>query len=135
MPLAIDPVCGMTVDPATAKASVEHAGTTYYFCCAGCATKFRISPDQYLKPRSTAPVLITLGAPKLAAALAPAHQTPVAVSASTQESAAPAYISPMCPKVREPKPGPCPTCGMALDPETPVALTKTEYTCPMHPEI
>ena len=41
----------------------------------------------------------------------------------------------MCPEVREPKPGPCPTCGMALDPETPVVPTKTEYTCPMHPQI
>jgi Cu+-exporting ATPase len=41
----------------------------------------------------------------------------------------------MCPEVREPEPGPCPTCGMALDPETPVALTKTDYTCPMHPQI
>ena len=136
MPLAIDPVCGMTVDPATAKASVEHAGTTYYFCCAGCATKFRISPDQYLKPRSTAPVLITLGAPKLAASPMQVHPTPAPISASPKNSApAPAYVCPMCPEVREPKPGPCPTCGMALDPETPVALTKTEYTCPMHPEI
>src|SRR5947199_4448503 len=41
----------------------------------------------------------------------------------------------MCAEVREPKPGPCPTCGMALERETPVAPTRTEYTCPMHPEI
>ncbi|PYV50301.1 MAG: hypothetical protein DMG92_08300 [Acidobacteria bacterium] len=37
--LAKDPVCGMTVDPATAKAKAEHARQTYYFCCTGCAQK------------------------------------------------------------------------------------------------
>jgi P-type Cu+ transporter len=127
-----DPVCGMTVDAATAKASAEHAGTTYYFCCAGCATKFRANPDQYLKPKPAGPVLITLGTPKSAAP--PAHPMPSAVSVSSEQST-PAYVCPMCPEVREPKPGPCPSCGMALDPETPVSRTKTEYTCPMHPEI
>ena len=40
------------------------------------------------------------------------------------------------PEVREDKPGPCPKCGMALEPEAPAApLVKTEYVCPMHPEI
>jgi Cu+-exporting ATPase len=42
----------------------------------------------------------------------------------------------MCPEVRQIGPGPCPKCGMALDPESPTAMpTKTEFTCPMHPEI
>jgi P-type Cu+ transporter len=134
---AIDPVCGMTVDPATAKASAEHAGTTYYFCCLGCAAKFRADPDQYLKPKAAAPVLITIGAPKPVASSVLVHPTSasVGISASPAQPAAPAYVCPMCPEVREPKPGPCPTCGMALDPETPVARTKTKYTCPMHPEI
>ncbi len=36
----IDPVCGMTVDPHTAKHRHEHKGHTYYFCSAGCRTKF-----------------------------------------------------------------------------------------------
>jgi len=40
----------------------------------------------------------------------------------------------MCPEVRQKGPGPCPKCGMALEPESPIAA-KTEYTCPMHPEI
>src|ERR1700687_5080687 len=81
----IDPVCGMTVDPATAKATAEHAGTTYYFCCGGCAQKFRTAPDQYLKPRSTGPVLVTLGAPR-AAAPVPALPTSVAAPASEIKS-------------------------------------------------
>ncbi len=46
-----------------------------------------------------------------------------------------AYVCPMCPGVRENKPGACPSCGMALEPDLPVASMRTEYTCPMHPEI
>jgi Cu+-exporting ATPase len=132
MALAMDPVCGMTVDPATAKATAEHAGTGYYFCCAGCATKFRANPDQYLKPKPAGPGLVTLGAPKPAAIVTP--KTPDSLAAK-ETTSAPAYVCPMCPEVRQSKPGPCPSCGMALEPETPVALTKTDYTCPMHPQI
>ena len=44
-----DPVCGMTVDPARAAATHEHAGKTYYFCCRGCQEKFRAEPAKYLK--------------------------------------------------------------------------------------
>ena len=132
--LAKDPVCGMTVDPATAKARAEHAGQTYYFCCSGCAEKFQSNPNEYLKPKSPKPTLVTLGGlattqPK------PAVQTSAdETSHADQKSAAP-YVCPMCPEVRESKPGPCPSCGMALEPEFPTALTKTEYTCPMHPQI
>src|SRR3954464_6037774 len=61
--LAKDPVCGMTVDPAKAKATGEHDGQKYYFCCAGCAQKFQSDPEAYLKPR---PMLVTIGAPPTA---------------------------------------------------------------------
>ena len=130
MASTIDPVCGMTVDPATAKAKFDHNGATYYFCCNGCAQKFEASPGQYLRPKQ--PQFVTLGASKpamrsVAIASTPKHEA--------QASGSPAYVCPMCPEVREPKPGPCPSCGMALEPEIPVAQTKTEYTCPMHPEI
>ena len=46
--LAKDPVCGMSVDPATAAATSEYSGTTYYFCNPGCAAKFEQNPTQYL---------------------------------------------------------------------------------------
>src|SRR3546814_12518580 len=48
---ALDPVCGMTVDPATAKYRQDYRGTTYYFCSARCLEKFRAAPEDYLKPR------------------------------------------------------------------------------------
>jgi Cu+-exporting ATPase len=123
-----DPVCGMSVDPAKAKASAEHGGQTYYFCCSGCAQKFQSNPDEYLKPKS--PALVTLGGMATTKPKAAAEQT-----STHDHKPATAYVCPMCPEVRESKPGPCPSCGMALEPEFPEALTKTEYTCPMHPEI
>src|SRR5262245_34891477 len=42
-----DPVCGMTVEPATAAGSEEYRGRTYYFCSAHCLSKFRAAPDRY----------------------------------------------------------------------------------------
>ena len=44
----IDPVCGMSVDPASAAASAEHGGTTYYFCAPGCQKAFLKDPSQYV---------------------------------------------------------------------------------------
>lgn len=44
----IDPVCGMSVDPATAAASAEHEGVTYYFCAKGCQKAFLADPAQYV---------------------------------------------------------------------------------------
>src|SRR6478609_9105291 len=44
----LDPVCGMTVDPATSKHRFEHHGKTFHFCSAGCRTKFAADPEKYL---------------------------------------------------------------------------------------
>jgi P-type Cu+ transporter len=46
-PQVTDPVCGMSVDPATAATSVEHEGHTYYFCGKGCAKSFNADPGKY----------------------------------------------------------------------------------------
>jgi Cu+-exporting ATPase len=115
-----DPVCGMNVNPATAKHIHDHAGKNFYFCCAPCVEKFKADPAKYLTAHTRPFGLVTLGAAKLP-------------QASHAENTA--YVCPMCPEVREKKPGACPSCGMALEPEVPVASTRTEYTCPMHPEI
>ena len=52
--MAVDPVCGMQVDPATAAHSHEHAGTRYYFCAAGCLQIFKADPKRFLE-KKTAP--------------------------------------------------------------------------------
>src|ERR1700728_430161 len=118
-----DPVCGMNVNPATAKHVHDHGGRNYYFCCTPCMDKFKADPAKYMDGSAPArpQVLVTLGA---------SMQTLPRTTALGV-----AYVCPMCPEVRAGKPGPCPSCGMALEPEVPVASTRTEYTCPMHPEI
>jgi len=95
-PAAKDPVCGMTVDPATARHRTEHAGRTYYFCSAGCRAKFESDPAKYLNP-----------------APAPAASAPAGTI----------YTCPMHPEVRQVGPGSCPICGMALEPEVATAET------------
>jgi Cu+-exporting ATPase len=120
-----DPVCGMDVDPATARHHLDHAGKTYYFCCSGCQEKFRDDPDRYLNPKPSAN-LVQLGAS------APSKSEPAPTSPPASDRH---YVCPMCAEVRQPGPGPCPSCGMALEPESIAPISKIEYTCPMHPEI
>ncbi len=129
---AKDPVCGMDVDPATAKHRWEHAGKTYYFCCGGCLEKFRSTPDRFLRPQIS-PGLVQLGSPQpRAPQSAPAAPTETKPATARDQRI---YVCPMCPEVRQVGPGPCPSCGMALEPESPLPISKIEYTCPMHPEI
>jgi Cu+-exporting ATPase len=85
---AIDPVCGMHVDPHTAKHRAEYHGHPYYFCSAGCRTRFAADPQKYLGARTPEPVV---------------------------EGAI--YTCPMHPEIRQEGPGACPICGMALEPE------------------
>jgi Cu+-exporting ATPase len=130
-----DPVCGMTVDPSAAKHTVEHDGHTYYFCCGHCAEKFRASPDLYLNLKAGSKVMPSAPAPAGLVTLKPAAPVVTLKPAGKPALAESAYVCPMCPEVREFKPGPCPKCGMALEPESPLPAMRVEYTCPMHPEI
>jgi Cu+-exporting ATPase len=91
-PKARDPVCGMSVDPATAKHRTDHAGETHYFCSAGCRTKFDADPARYLTPEGNKP------------------KAPEAPPGAI-------YTCPMHPEIRQEGPGACPICGMALEPE------------------
>ena len=45
-----DPVCGMSVDPTTAKHRAQYQGATYYFCSENCQTKFMAYPGKYVGP-------------------------------------------------------------------------------------
>jgi Cu+-exporting ATPase len=115
-----DPVCGMTVDPASAKHSFEHEGRVHYFCSAGCRQKFANEPDKYLGDE--------------AHGHEHGHGHP---HHEVEPSGAKPYYCPMCEGVEDDDAGECPKCGMALErvPGAPATRTKTEWTCPMHPEI
>ena len=86
---AIDPVCGMKVDPATARHRFSHAGTDHFFCSARCRDRFEAEPEKFLQPEKPQPT-------------APAGSI---------------FTCPMHPEVRQVGPGDCPICGMALEPE------------------
>jgi Cu+-exporting ATPase len=96
-----DPVCGMKVDPAKAAATLTHNGHDYFFCGKGCAAKFAADPDRYLHPQPT----------------------------NTPMPAGTKYTCPMDPEIVRDAPGPCPICGMALEPMTPTLdATNPELT-------
>ena len=88
-----DPVCGMTVNAETTPHQASYQGQTYYFCSAGCRTKFVADPQRYLDKRSAAP----------------------------SQPAAAIYTCPMHPEIRQAGPGACPICGMALEAARPAA--------------
>jgi Cu+-exporting ATPase len=125
-----DPVCNMDVDPATARGLAEYKGRTYYFCSPGCVKRFNADPDKYLAPKPPKPELPKSQMVQIGGTIAtPAAPTAKPAQEPSARKGTVTYVCPMDPEVRENKPGACPKCGMALDPET------VEYTCPMHPEI
>jgi len=131
---AVDPVCGMNVDPASAKFKTQHDGRDYFFCCAGCLTKFQADPTKVLSapPKAMGSRLVSLGVMQ---GEAPLRAKTATGTDGAGKSGARVYVCPMCSVVRQEGPGPCPKCGMALEPESVVTATRTEWTCPMHPEI
>jgi Cu+-exporting ATPase len=133
----------MTVDPARARATIEHAGNTYYFCSPGCKTKFSADPAKYLLPKTLTGISPMLAKP---IQIVPASAKTISISQPIEKiatapvaawkNASNEYICPMDPEVHQQGPGDCPKCGMALEPAVAaLPATKTEYTCPMHPEI
>ena len=89
-PFAIDPVCGMKVDPKAPKGGrFSYKGTEYVFCSQRCHDRFEVEPEKFLAPKQPEP------------------------------EAAPGtiYTCPMHPEVRQIGPGSCPKCGMALEPD------------------
>ncbi len=97
----LDPVCGMKVDPAGAHWSGVFESRTYYFCCDGCRDMFAADPAKYLN----AP-------PKPARQATPHHPRPHAGGVASASG----YTCPMHPEIVRDTPGPCPICGMALEP-------------------
>ena len=87
--VAIDPVCGMSVNRQTAKHRLEYRSREYSFCGARCRERFAAEPEKFLQPKAPEPD-------------APAGTI---------------YTCPMHPEVRHVGPGDCPICGMALEPE------------------
>jgi len=111
-----DPVCGMMVEPAKAAGQHEYKGTVYHFCNPSCLARFKAEPEKFLAPglRPTGmggKGLVRLGGPRLAVLPSQAAVVP-------RPALAVRYLCPMCAGVVSDRPGACPKCGMALEPET-----------------
>jgi Cu+-exporting ATPase len=120
MNIHIDPICGMTVDPAAAAGKFEYEGREYYFCSAHCLRKFSASPQAYLnRAQSVAQSVAQMAAHG-------SSQSPVQISPKSHAAHSPApkpqpgrkYTCPMHPEIVRDGPGSCPICGMALEPLT-----------------
>ena len=131
--MAIDPVCGMTVDEQVAAGSAQYETTTYYFCSTHCLRKFEANPRSFLPPETRVPIPSALPCASRVHAK-PSDGSNPAPSAPVVQHAI--YICPMDPEVRQEGPGACPICGMALEPEISLAaVASVHYVCPMHPQI
>ena len=127
-----DPVCGMTVTPGKARGgSATYGGRELWFCGPKCREKFVADPEKYPAPA---------GAGGTAPPPAPAPHVHPTAAAPPRPAAAPQigdatllHTCPMHPEIRQPGPGDCPDCGMALEPALPIE--RTEYVCPMHPDV
>ncbi len=110
---AVDPVCGMQVDPATAAAKTTFKGQTYYFCCTPCLKKFEANPEHYLARSGSEqhPAATQSTASSSSTGFQPVPTVPHRLEACATYTE---YFCPMCPGVHSDRPGPCPICGMAL---------------------
>ncbi|HJU29341.1 MAG TPA: heavy metal-binding domain-containing protein, partial [Candidatus Binataceae bacterium] len=97
------------MDAATARWRHDYGGRTHYFCCDTCMNMFAADPAKYLAAAS--------------------ESNPPRIQSAT------AYACPMDPEVHAAAAGPCPVCGMALQPVADFAPAEAEYVCPMHPEV
>ena len=136
--MAIDPICGMEVDEATAL-SVEQAGVTFYFCSEHCRAKWLEDPEATHAGREQQDEG-GQGAGKACChhgAGRGAHDTARDSESTHPSSTTPApgtrplppealYTCPMHPEVRQDHPGPCPKCGMALEPISAPTATDEE---------
>ncbi|MCE4054707.1 heavy metal translocating P-type ATPase [Pseudomonas sp. Au-Pse12] len=94
-----DPVCGMAVTPPS-PFDETYEGKAYQFCSFKCQEKFRIDPERYAQHKTRSPHA--------------SHPDPSLTTQSGRE-----FTCPMHPEIREPGPGICPKCGMALEPVMP----------------
>ncbi|HEX6093064.1 MAG TPA: heavy metal translocating P-type ATPase [Dongiaceae bacterium] len=99
----IDPVCGMTVDPAATPHHHHHDGRDYHFCSASCVKRFSADPLKFLQPETGA---------ANGHGMHHGHGEPAASPVASDAI----YTCPMHPEIRQIGPGSCPICGMALEP-------------------
>src|SRR3954463_14944469 len=115
--MALDPVCGMTVDPSKAAGAFDYKGTKYYFCSKHCLQSFGTDPERYLSKKADGAHAHHQHAQHV---MMPVH------SAKKPKAPGSQYTCPMHPEIVQTGPGSCPKCGMALVPVAGAEEDKTE---------
>ena len=115
--MALDPVCGMTVDPAKAAGEFDYKGTKYYFCSKHCVHSFRSDPERFLSRKA--------GAAHTHHAAVPVQRIGRKAPPKPAHGGA-TYTCPMHPEIVRDGPGSCPKCGMALVPVAGAEEDKSE---------
>ena len=126
-----DPVCGMTVDPEAAAASVEHAGTTHYFCSKHCAERFRADPAKYVATAAPAATEVTQ---QVTDPVCGMKIDPSSAAGSVEHGSATHYF---CSKhcLAQFQSDPAKYLSKPTAQPSAAAPKDARYTCPMHPEI
>jgi len=128
---AKDPVCGMTVDPASAAAFFEHEGVKYYFCCNGCRAKFQADPAKYLGTLAAATQ--TAAAPVTDPVCGMKVEPRSAAGMHEHRGVKYYFCSKHC--LAQFKADPAKYLAKAGPAAAPAVPKGGQYTCPMHPEI
>ena len=117
---AIDPVCGMSVNPDSGFGPFDYQGQSYRFCSNHCLERFRKDPESFLKKDRNATVRegVETTSPRQS-------RQEIAPSLTVGSQHRAEYTCPMHPEIVRDRPGSCPICGMALEPRT-VTLTDEE---------
>jgi Cu+-exporting ATPase len=117
-----DPVCGMTVEPAKAAATLEFAGKNYHFCSKRCAERFAAEPEKFLGAPGTAGMDSSHSGTHPETSAHGGARAPE--TAATSKAAK--YTCPMHPEIVQLGPGTCPICGMALEPMEVLAVAEAD---------
>jgi len=134
-PATRDPVCGMNVDPKTAKLKTEHDGHEYHFCSSKCQDKFVAEPTDYITAKDiVCGMNVERASAKHLSKNAGENFYFCSTNCQTKFDAEPEkylsgrpepeamptgtiYTCPMHPEIVQEGPGECPICGMALEPK------------------
>jgi P-type Cu+ transporter len=118
----VDPVCGMTIDPADAVGHIDYQGQTYFFCAESCLQRFKADPARYVEsgqPPVESALLVARGthSPDFQQPSSP-RTSPIPTPDSRIPVGSTKWTCPMHPEIVRDAPGACPICGMALEPLT-----------------
>jgi Cu+-exporting ATPase len=134
----VDPVCGMKILPEKAAGKQEYEGQTYYFCSKSCTEKFKTDPAGYVSPKPVAKASPAAAAKLITDPVCGMQVDPVTAAGMVEHGGVRYFFcSQGCVSKFQADPSKYLQPKSTDEPERPVSRLdqKTEYICPMHPEV